>query len=91
MADISRWEMHMELVKAGEQAGKLEETARIVRNESQRVDTCRSEVRQAWESDNATRFMGKMGLFSEDLKKIANQLDHAADEIRKNARRKHDT
>lgn len=90
MAEKSRWQIHMDLVKAREQATKLEEAAKSVRNESKRFETCRNEVRQAWEGDNATKFTGKMGLVSEDLNKIASQLEKTADVIRKNAKKIYD-
>lgn len=90
MAEKSRWQIHMDLTKARDQASKLEEAARSIRNESKRFETCRSDVKQAWEGDNATQFTYKMGHVSEDLEKIAKQLDKAAETIRKNAKRIYD-
>lgn len=90
MAEKSRFQIEMDLAKARNQARKLEEAARSVRRESERFESCRSDVRQAWEGDNATRFTNKMNKVSNDLTKVANQLDRTADAIRKSAKKIHD-
>lgn len=90
MAEKSRWQIYMDLQKARNQADKLEEAARSIRGESRRFETCRAEVRQAWEGDNAARFTNKMGMVSQDLEKIAKRLDETAGIIRRNAKRMYD-
>ena len=90
MAGKSRLQIHMDLVKAREQAEKLEEAARSIRNECKRFNNCRSDIKQAWEGDNATKFIGKMNVVSEDLAKIAKQLEKTATVIRKNAKNIYD-
>lgn len=90
MAEKSRWQIHMDLVKAKAQADKLDEAARSIRNECKTFNSCRSNVKQAWEGDNATKFVGKMSVVSEDLIKIAKQLEKTAVVIRKNAKNIYD-
>lgn len=90
MAEKSRWQIHMDLSRAKDQANKLDEAARSIRAESKRFESCRSNVKQAWEGDNATQFTLKMGQVSEDLNKIARQLEKSAATIRANAKRIYD-
>lgn len=86
----SRYQIHLDYQKAKSQAGKLEEAAKMIRQESNRMESCRADVRHAWEGDNATRFTGKLGIVSGDLGKIAAQLEKTAMVIRKNAKRIYD-
>lgn len=90
MAEKSRFQIDMDLVKARNQARKLDEAARSVRRESERFESCRADVKQAWEGDNAARFTGKMNKVSNDLEKIAKQLEKTAEVIRKSAKKIHD-
>ncbi len=76
----------MDLARARAQADKLDEAAKSIRTECNRFKSCRSDVRQSWEGDNATRFISKMGIVEEDLEKIAQQLQKTAHVIRKNAK-----
>lgn len=86
----SRLQIWMDFQKARAQAEKLEEAAKNIRRESGRFSDCRAEVASAWEGSNATKFTGKMGIVSEDLKKIAAQLEKTAGVIRKNAKNLYD-
>ena len=86
MAEKSRWQIHMDLARARAQADNLEDAAKSIRTECNRFKSCRSDVRQSWEGDNATRFISKMGIVEEDLEKIAQQLQKTAHVIRKNAK-----
>ena len=86
----SRYQIWMDLQKAKDQADKLDEAARAIRKEGDRFGECRADVSQAWEGTNATKFMSKMGIVSEDLNKIAAQLERTAGVIRKNAKNIYD-
>ena len=90
MAQKSNLQIFMDLVKAREQANKLDEAAKSIRKESSRFEECRADIKQSWEGDNANSFTGKMGIVSDDLAKIAKQLEKTADVIRKNAQKIHD-
>lgn len=76
----------MDFNKARNQAKKLEDAAASIRRESRRFTQCRSDVASSWTGDNASRFTNKMGLVTEDLNKIAANLERTADTIRKNAK-----
>ena len=82
----STFQIAMDFQKAKNQAGKLEDAARTIRRESNRFTSCRNDVAAAWTGDNASRFTNKMGMVSEDLEKIAKNLEKTADAIRKNAK-----
>lgn len=90
MAEKSKTQIWYDLQKARAQADKLEEAAGAIRRESGRFGDCRADVMQAWEGDNATKFAGKMGIVTEDLTKIAAQLEKTAGVIRQNARNIYD-
>lgn len=76
----------MDFNKARTQATKLENAAASIRRESRRFTQCRSDVAASWTGDNASKFTNKMGLVSEDLEKIARNLEQTAEVIRKNAK-----
>jgi WXG100 family type VII secretion target len=76
----------MDFNKARSQATKLENAAASIRREANRFTQCRSDVAASWTGDNASRFVNKMGLVSEDLMKIAKNLEQTAATIRKNAK-----
>ena len=76
----------MDFNKARNQASKLERAAASIRREKNRFSECRSDVAASWTGDNAARFTNKMGMVSEDLEKIARNLDKTAATIRKNAK-----
>jgi len=86
----SRIQIWYDLAKANDQANKLDEAAKAIKNESERFEGCRSEVTRAWEGDNAARFAGKMDVVTSDLRTLAKQLEATADVIRKNARNIYD-
>ena len=87
MAEKSRWQIYMDLQRAKDQADKLYEAASSISGEADRFETCMSEVKHAWEGENAAKFTNKMGQVSEDLVKMAKKLEETADTIRKNAER----
>lgn len=64
-----------------DKTNKLEEAAKIIRQESGRIDVCRAEVSDAWEGESAEIFVGKMNLISEQLQKVAMELDEVAEII----------
>ena len=82
----SRFQISMDFQKAKNQASKLEEAARTIRRESNRFTNCRNDVASAWTGENASKFTNKMGMVSEDLNKIAHNLERTADVIRRNAK-----
>ena len=86
MAVKTNFQIAMDFQKAKNQASKLDEAARTIRRESNRFTNCRNDVAASWTGDNATRFTSKMGMVSEDLEKIAKNLEQTADVIRKNAK-----
>lgn len=86
----SRLQIWMDFQKARAQADKLEEAAKSIKSESVRFSACRAEVANAWEGSNASKFTSKMGIVSEDLNKIASQLNRTAEVIRKNAKNLYD-
>lgn len=90
MAEKSNWQIRMDLAKARAQADKLDDAAKSIRTECKRFNSCKVDVRQAWEGDNAVRFINKMGIVEEDLEKIAKQLTKTAAVIRKNAQNIYD-
>lgn len=69
--------------KAKTQAELLKEAAAAVRKESDNVTECREKVMYAWQGDNASAFSGKMNMVSEDLSRIAKQLEDAAEALEK--------
>lgn len=79
-----------DLRKAREQAAKLEAAARAIRNECGHLGDCRADLTHSWEGDNSARFAGKMDAVTDDLEKIARQLDRTAEIIRRNAERIYD-
>ena len=86
----STTQIWMDFAKARQQADSLEQTAKAIRKESARFGECRNEVSQAWTGDSARNFTGKMGMVSEDLNKIAGELEQAASVIRQSAKRIYD-
>ena len=82
----SRYQIRMDYKKAQDQADKLDEAAKCIRQEGNRFHSCRVDIKHAWEGDNAKKFTAKMGMVSEDLEKIAKQLEKTADAIRKSAK-----
>ncbi len=82
----STFQISMDFQKAKNQANRLDDAARSIRRESNRFTNCRNDVASAWTGDNASKFTNKMGMVSEDLNKIASNLEKTADVIRKNAK-----
>ncbi len=80
----------MDFNNAKRQAARLEDAARSIRRESGRMSDCRNDVSAAWSGDNASKFIAKMGIVSEDLEKIASSLEKTAEVIRKNAKTMYD-
>ena len=69
--------------KAKTQAEYLKEAAAVVRKESDNVMNCRENITRAWQGDNAGAFIGRMNVLSDDLSRIAKQLEEAAEVILK--------
>ena len=86
----SRHQIWMDLQKAKSQADKLYDAAASIKKESAKFNDCRADISQAWEGNNASKFISKMGSVSEDLNKIAAQLERTADVIRENAKNIYD-
>ena len=86
-ATKSEHQIWMDLNKAKQQAADLERAAQTIRAESSKFGEYRSEVAHAWKSDSSTAFTSKMGMVTEDLLKIARELDNAASAIRQSAQR----
>ena len=86
MSIMSNAQIMLDFNRARAQADKLDQAAASIRKEAQHFGTCRAEVAAAWTGDNAARFTNKMGMVSEDLEKIARNLERTADVIRKNAK-----
>jgi WXG100 family type VII secretion target len=76
----------MDFQRARAQADKIDNAASSIRRESGRFTDCRNGVASCWSGDNASRFVSKMGLVSEDLDNIARNLEKTADAIRHNAK-----
>lgn len=79
----------LKYLKAIDQAKQLKEAARKIRKEAKKFDDCNVRVRHDWNGDNATQFSGKMRAITEDLNKVASELERSADIIRENAERLH--
>ena len=92
MAEIkSRASIMLDYKKATTNADYLKEAARAIWKESKNVGYCRADVMQAWQGDNANIFTGKMNMLSDELSRLAKQLEDAADVIKKNAKNIYDT
>ncbi|MBR0373657.1 MAG: hypothetical protein IJH91_03890 [Mogibacterium sp.] len=83
----SEHQIWVDLNKAKQQAAELERAAQTIRTESAKFGEYRNEVAHAWTSDSSTAFTSKMGMVTEDLLKIARELDNAAAAIRQSAQR----
>ena len=81
----------LEYNRIKKQVDSFSDAAKAIRLESNRLGDHKADLEQAWQGENAGRFTGKMSLASEELAKIAAQLEAVSDEIHKKAKSIYDS